>query len=223
LTTSDTPPPGARRAPSHRPTTWLLLAAAGLIAGVLVFWLGAILLARAADRPPVYATLPDFELDSSSGAAFRRADLEGRVWVVGFIFTRCQSICPLITEAMKGLAARLEAEGVERVGLLSITVDPEFDRPEVLRAYAADRGIDATSQRVPWVLLTGAPDAVRALVVDGFLTAMGEPVEQAGGWIDIAHGGRLALVDRRGDVRGYFATDAADLDQLHRAVLALAR
>src|SRR5437879_4519339 len=76
----------------------------------------------------------DFALTERSGDNVRRADLLGKTWVAAFIFTRCAGPCTQISGAMAHLQHDLA--GLDNVMLVSFTVDPEFDQPEVLRAYA---------------------------------------------------------------------------------------
>lgn len=188
---------------------WLL----AVLAGCLLVTLMRPLLRHEPDPPPIIGELPAFALVRESGASFTREDLHGSAWIVGFVFTRCQMACPLITRAMLDLQQRLEANAVAGVRLLAVTVDPEHDTPQRLAAWGAARGVDPAR----WVLGSGSREEVHALVVDGFQTAMGEP-ETVGGLVDIAHAGRLALVDTRGRLRGYFEIDEAGLDEvLHRA------
>jgi len=99
------------------------------------------------------------------------------------------------------------------VRLVSFSVDPEHDTPEVLRGYAESRGVDLTN----WSLVTGGEEAVRSLVVSGFALPMGERLDLAGGLVDVAHAARLVLVDRQGGVRGYYSSDETGLDEtFHR-------
>jgi cytochrome oxidase Cu insertion factor (SCO1/SenC/PrrC family) len=93
---------------------------------------------------------------------------------------------------------------------VSITVDPEYDTPEILGEYAKTLGVDPER----WTLLTGDPEAVRRLVVDGFKTPLVAPPPGGPGPIDIAHTGKLVLVDGSGRIRGYYGTDELGLDEV---------
>lgn len=181
--------------------------------------------------PPVYAQLPDYSLIDSGERPFGSGELAGQVYVVNFIFTRCASICPLLTEAMARLERRYVSEGVERVRLVSITVDPAWDTPERLREYVSARGLPTDR----WSFLTGPPERVRALVVEGFKTPLGTASQLPGqeqtnaenladnlaegdSLIDIAHTGKLVLVDQQGGIRGYYDSDESGLDEIfHRS------
>ena len=184
------------------------------LAGLILIPLMRPLLRFEPDPPPVLYPLPDFELVDSTGAAFGLEKMRGSVHVVNFIFTRCPSICPLLTRSMLELDRRYQQEGVEGVRLLSITVDPEFDRPPVLAEYAHRHGIDTRR----WSLLTGPLDEVRRVVVEGFKTPMGERETNGAGLMDIAHTGKLVLIDANGAVRGYYDSDELGLDEVfHRS------
>lgn len=163
---------------------------------------------------PTFGRVPAFTLTTDRGEALRGSDLRGGVYVVNFIFTRCASICPDLTRAMKEVQDAFESRGFRDARLVSISVDPEYDTPERLREYAARFG--ARPER--WSFLTGDPAAVRALVVEGFRVPLDEPqIPNAGAPIDIAHTGKFVLVDREGAIRGYFDSDDEGLEALVRA------
>lgn len=171
------------------------------------------LLRRIPEPPPVLLTLPEWSLTDSEGRPFGSAELRGEVYVASFFFTRCTSICPLIMKAVSRLQSAYRERGIEGIRLVSITVDPEHDTPEVLREYAEK--IQAEPAR--WTLLTGDLEAIRALLEDGFKVPVGEGTT-ATGVFDIAHTGKLVLVDREGRIRGYYDIDDMGLDEVfHRS------
>jgi len=195
--------------PPQRIFLWGLLIAA-LLAIAAVTWTSR----RHGPPPaelPVLFSLPEFSLTNRDGRAFGRDELRGKVWLASFIFTRCGGVCPLITERLKTLPVEYpELGGLERV---SITVDPEFDTPTVLAAYAKAHGI-ADSTDVRWRFLTGQPERVKSLILTGFKLALdpgATPQEP------ILHSTKLVLVDGQGDVRGlYEYDDASALQRLRR-------
>lgn len=188
------------------------------------------LLVRRPPAPEIVGEVPAFQLLDQNGDAFTREDLlaADKTWVVGFVFTRCPSTCPAVSRAMLSFQEQITRSRLEdRVELLTITVDPENDTPEVLAGYADSLGADLDN----WRFLTGSPEGIESFVVDGFKLAVGErePVqpEQAGqagtepepGVYDIAHSTKLALVDRFGNIRGYYSIDNDGLAELyHRTV-----
>lgn len=199
-------PSGARGAPTaHRQTgriargprtaPWTLAVGLTLALTAVLLWFGQ------HDEPPpaATATVPAWSLTDQNGAAWGSAQLAGRPWVASFFFTSCETICPKILGAMGQLQTRIASDQLP-LQLVSISVDPAHDAPESLRETAAQYGVDARY----WRLMTGSEAAVRALVVDGFRTWMGEAVRLSDDLIEIGHGARLVLVDGQGGVRGHF-------------------
>ncbi|HEY3235481.1 MAG TPA: SCO family protein [Polyangiaceae bacterium] len=152
-------------------------------------------------RPPALRTLgsvPDFHLLDQRSLAFGTEQLRGKVWVAGFIFTRCPTVCPKLTRCMGELQAQTQGFG-QRFHMVSFTVDPEGDTPSVLSEYAKKYG---ANQRT-WSFLTGTTDDVRRTVVSGMKIAMGRegPRDNPN---SIFHGTKLALIDSRMAIRGYY-------------------
>jgi cytochrome oxidase Cu insertion factor (SCO1/SenC/PrrC family) len=164
-------------------------------------------------RTPVLATLPEFVLENEHGESFGLLDLRGHVFVADFIFTRCAGTCPLITRRMAELADALEADpATAEVRFVSLSVDPDHDSPEVLRAYA--RAVHADLR--PWTFLTGTRDAVRGLVRDGFKLPVEDQDDPA---MPILHSQSFVLVDKVGRVRGLFdPLESASLAELKGAL-----
>lgn len=158
--------------------------------------------------PPVLGTLPEFSLVDTGGKAFGSADLRGRVYVASFFFTRCPSVCPLLMTRMAQLQQRFRDAGIDDIHLVSITVDPANDTPDALRDAEPRYGVDERR----WTLLTGAPDRVRALCVDGFHVPGFEQAYRGEG--DIPHTTKVVLVDGQGRIRGYYDTDESGLDEV---------
>lgn len=168
---------------------------------------------RVPDPPPVVMNLPSFALTDQEGQPFTSETLSERVWVASFIFTSCPSTCPAVTQAMAKLQARYELHGHD-IGLISFTVDPETDTPEVLKLYAAEAGADLAR----WKFVTGDREALRDLIVGGFALGLGERAPAAEGLYDIAHSTKLVIVDPAGGVRGYYGIDEQGLDEVfHRS------
>jgi protein SCO1/2 len=178
-------------------------------------------LVRRPPPPEVIGELPAFSLVDQRGDSFTREDLlaADKTWVVGFVFTSCPSTCPAVSRAMVSFQEQITRSRLEdRVELLTVTVDPVTDTPEVLAGYADKLGADLDN----WRFLTGSPDAIEGFVVDGFKLAVGERELVEGsdpGVYDIAHSTKLALVDRFGQIRGYYSIDNDGLAELyHRTV-----
>jgi protein SCO1/2 len=156
---------------------------------------------------PELGRLPKFALTDQRAQPFGSADLENRVALVSFFFTSCQTTCPAIIEAQRKVSDNVAKSPLaSRVRMVSISVDPEYDTPAVLTAYAEKMRLDLGR----WTLLTGARADIEALVVGGLRTAMGTREEVSPGLIDIAHSMKLVLVDRNGIIRHYFSAQTAN-------------
>lgn len=178
--------------------------------------LALVVAAAACGRPelPVLGTLPPFVLTERAGTPLGSEGLAGHVWIADFIFTRCPDICPVLSQRMGSLQAKLPA-GEDAVQLVSISVDPNHDTPEVLRPYAERFGAGPT-----WRFLTGSRDDVARLLRDGFKVGFADDGPPSA---PITHSERFVLVDRTLRVRGYYhGNDPADLERLVADATALA-
>lgn len=148
---------------------------------------------------PVLGTLPEFSLTDQHAGTFGSQQLEGMVWIANFIFTRCTATCPVQTQELAGLQRTLRDHPLRsEIRFISVTVDPGFDTPEVLQAYAASHAADPQL----WRFLTGPEDAVRNLSRESFFL----PVEDAGSDapMPIVHSSKFILVDPYRRIRGYY-------------------
>lgn len=200
--------------PGSKPWVWIV--AVAVVVGAATF---GVLRQRRAPELPVLGELPPFSLTSQDAQPFGAEQLRGRVWVANFIFTRCPTICPAFTRKMAALQE--EAKGVDPLHLVSFSVDPEYDTPEVLRAYMEKYGADPRR----WTFLTGDPEAIKATVVGGLKTAMGRDENAPADDLNaIFHGTHFVLVDDQLRIRGYYRSeDPAAVDALVRDMKALAR
>lgn len=192
----------ARRAPSTGSTAWkwaLLLFPFVTAAGLL--WLRQNQVhALAARAIHSYGRVPAFQLTNQEGRPFGSAQLAGKIWIADFIFTSCQGPCPVISSRVSELQKPLRDTDVH---LVSFTVDPEKDTPEVLRSYA-DK---LKAQPGRWDFLTGAKDKIYDLSRNGFKLGVAEGTEDARNPV---HSTRVVLVDRQGMIRGYYDALAPD-------------
>ena len=144
---------------------------------------------RDVEQLPVIRAVPEFALTDQSGQTVTNADLRGKIWIADFIFTRCAGPCPLMTARMLEMQKALVK--TPEVKLVSVTVDPEYDTPEVLKAYAEANFADPER----WKFLTGDKAVIEKLVTEGFMQHLseegGEPV----------HGTMFLIVDGNGMVR----------------------
>jgi len=148
---------------------------------------------QVSSRLEKYAPAPEFQFTAQDGKTVSTADLKGKVWVANFIFTRCAGPCPAMTSRMSEVNQAL-ARKVKDVELITITVDPEHDTPEVLKEYAERAGADPAK----WKFLTGPKDQIEQVITKGFLQALDK--EPSGMPV---HSTRFVLVDRDGWMRGF--------------------
>ena len=173
---------------------WIVafLAAAGLI--------GLAYVNLKSTRPPSLPSnlekisqVPPFQLTDQAGKSITLEDLKGKIWAANFIFTRCKGPCPITVLRMQDLNTKLKkVRG--NVELVTFTVDPEYDTPEILKAFSDPLGADPAS----WKFLTGTPDAIQKIVVTGLLQPLAKEPDGTP-----AHSSRIVLVDGEGWLRGY--------------------
>jgi protein SCO1/2 len=149
---------------------------------------------------PTYGVVPDFHLIEASHKQLSRASLQGQVWVASFLFTSCAGTCP----AMANRNRLLQSVMPEGVKLISISVDPERDTPEVLMKWGKRYGRDPQK----WLLATGDFLRIRKLMIEGFHLQGDDPFNHSNGF---------ALVDGRGFLRGYYdSLNEEDMTRLIR-------
>lgn len=191
-----------RTPPPKSGTAWkLTLLLIPLLTAGALFWLRQLQVNALSNRPlPSLGTVPKFELVNQDGQSFGSGKLAGKIWIADFIFTTCPGPCPIISTRMSELQKPLQKSDVQ---LVSFSVDPEKDTPEVLRVYA-DK---LRKEPFRWDFLTGPLDTITSLSRDGFKLAIAAGEEPGSGPV---HSTRFVLVDRRGTIRGYYDALAPD-------------
>jgi protein SCO1 len=154
---------------------------------------------------------PAFTLTAQDGRRLALNELRGKVVVVTFIYASCADACPLLTAKMATLQDDLGADFGPKVFFVSITVDPERDRPEVLTRYAQAHGANLSG----WAFLTGAPDEIRAVARQYGIYYK----KQAAG--DVDHTFLTSLVDQSGTLRVQYLGVRFDPDELRRDLQSL--
>jgi len=106
--------------------------------------------------------MPDFALFDQDGRVVQAARFRGRQIMLNFIYTRCPiaTMCPAATLRMMEVQKQARAAGVTNLQLISISLDPSYDTPGVLKEYAQARGIDTGN----FAFLTGPERAIRDLL-----------------------------------------------------------
>jgi protein SCO1/2 len=192
--------------------------------GVVVVATGIIAIPSFVCRPadkqlPDHATVTAFSLIDERGEPFTDGALRGHVSIVSFIFTRCDTICPVISMKMERIQEKtFDVRG--KIKLVSFSVDPTYDTPARLAEYAQRYHADATR----WRFVTGPFDKVHALIEGPFMTSMIRAADRPSGVPDIQHGGYFLLIDQKLHIRGVYDSDLVDqLDALMHDARQLAR
>ncbi len=163
------------------------------------------------------AGIEDFAFTNFDGRTITKADPLGRPWAICFVFTKCLGPCPTVTKQFRDLQSRLREEDIR---LVTLTVDPVRDTPEVLASYAKLNGADPEK----WHFLTGDQAEIYGLIHRSFRMPVQEivgPDRQEG--FEVIHSTNVMLVDAEGVVRGKFnAAKDAEMAQLRRELASLA-
>ncbi len=183
----------------HR-TLWtlLILIVIGMF-GYFVWKADKNLMAAASRTLPTYDVITPFSMTERSGRTVTEKDLLGKVCVVDFFFTSCPGPCPVMSQRLQQLQQSLNK--TDKVRLISFSVDPETDTPEVLQAYAKRYFADPDK----WWFLTGSSQDVQHLAVNVFRLPLSrnpdEDIPKVGKFL---HSTRFILVDAKGYIRGYY-------------------
>ncbi len=154
--------------------------------------------------------LPGFSLTTSDGRPLTSADLSGQVTAITFVFTRCPvpEFCPLMVKRFQQVQRKLESiDSPHPVRLLSVTLDPAFDTPPVLRAYA--EGKEANPAR--WQFATGHADEIARLT-----SAFSIHVERGGAFVE--HTLATAVIGRDGRIEEIWRGNAWSATELFDAL-----
>ena len=170
---------------------------------------------------PDYGAVPEFALTNQLGHEVSLEALRGRVWIADIIFTRCPGPCLRMTRQLKELQDALPAGSGTR--LVTLTTDPEFDTPAVLKIYAVRFGADPDR----WTFLTGTKREIGNLAAGGLkLSAVEKTASERDSADDLfIHSTVFVVVDRHGRLRGVFETggDGVDWNSQKEKILATVR
>lgn len=197
----------------ERRIEWLIWAGLFMvIATILLAFLLSVLRYRGARTQPlpILAEVADFNLTNQQGQVFTLANLRGQVWVADIIFTRCAGPCPRMTRQMRELQDALPSSSKAR--LVTLTTDPVFDTPQVLRLYGERFG--AKPDR--WTFLTGSKDQIARLATSSLkLTAIEKSATDRETPEDLfIHSTIFVIVDKQGRLRGVFESTGDGIDPL---------
>jgi protein SCO1/2 len=168
--------------------------------------------------PPPIASLGEWHLVDQDGQPLTNETLKGQVWIASFFFSRCPSVCPQQQADFQKILKHvddLRSDDKKPIRLVSFSVDPEYDTPTVLKAYAEKHG----EPKALWTFATGDEAALRDLLIKRMMVDVGERTTLPGNpeLFDISHVAKFVLVDQNGDVRGYWSTDETSRGNLINA------
>ena len=154
----------------------------------------------------------DFKLINQLGDTVTREDVGQKIVIADFFFARCQTICPVMNENM----ARLQDyfKGSDDIILLSHSVTPDYDTPEVLYEYGERYGADPSM----WWLMTGEKTHIYELARRSYFAVLDEG---DGGMQDFVHTENVVLVDREGRLRGFY--DGTNLEEMNQLIADVGR
>lgn len=138
-----------------------------------------------------YYTIPDFSFSSQADTLVNSEDLRDNILLVNFFFSSCPSVCPAMNYKVQQVQNRFK--GYENFKIVSFSVDPEYDTPEVLSEYA--KRYNALDGR--WYFLTGESEKIYEVAKGLFTNAMKDSLAEGG----FLHSQNLVLVDWDGHIR----------------------
>ena len=156
----------------------------------------------------VIGPVADFTLTNQDGHLTTLADFTNHVWVADIVFTRCAGPCPRMTGQMRSLQNLLPADSAAR--LVTLTTDPEFDSPAVLKKYGQRFNADFSR----WTFLTGTKGGIAALASGSLkLSAVPVKLEDQKDVADLfIHTTIFVIVDKHARLRGFFETGGDGVD-----------
>ncbi|MCB0751967.1 MAG: SCO family protein [Ignavibacteriae bacterium] len=139
--------------------------------------------------------------------------IKGKIGIVGYIFTNCPDICPLTTNNMRLIRERIENENIKNVEFVSISFDPEVDKPSVLKKFSELHGVDFDN----WQFLTGEKSVIDNLIKEvGVVAFVGDSTTFNDGTKTYyyVHTDRIQLIDQEGRIRMNYLGSKIIIDQI---------
>jgi protein SCO1/2 len=190
-------------------TAWLGFSfVSGLLGLAVLISLLQINRSRHLAQLPVIGTVADFALTNQDAQLMTLADFTNHVWVADIIFTRCAGPCPRMTGQMSSLQNLLPPASAAK--LVTLTTDPDFDSPAVLKKYG--QRFNADTNR--WTFLTGTKGEIAALASGSLkLSAVPVKLEDQKSVADLfIHTTIFVIVDKHARLRGLFETGGNGVD-----------
>ncbi len=159
--------------------------------------------------------IADWSFTNQNRKTISHQDYENKIYVADFFFTTCPTICPIMTDNMVWLQDNIQQ--YPDVMLLSYSVTPDIDTPEVLKEYAIEKGVDDSR----WNLVTGDKREIYYLARQSYLAVKtGNPSEL----YDMVHTENFILVDKKRRIRGFYdGTEREEMKQLLEDIAFLAK
>lgn len=151
-----------------------------------------------------------FRFINQDGKAIDNNEIKGKIWVAEYFFTTCLSICPIMNQEMNRVQKAFANDS--EVKIMSFTVDPDTDTPDVLKRYASNHPYVEGQ----WHFLTGKKEDLYRFARESIFVlspAEAENKGDAGG--DFIHTNNFVLIDYAGRIRGYYnGTQSKEVDLL---------
>jgi len=143
----------------------------------------------------IYNTIPPFSFVNQNSDTVTEKIIDGKIYITDFFFTTCPTICPVMKRQM--LKVYEKFKGNKDVMILSHTIDPEHDTPQVLNTFAKDLGVTGNQ----WQFLTGSKEKIYEIGLKSYMVVAKEDKSAEGGFL---HSGAFVLVDKDKHVRGIY-------------------
>jgi protein SCO1/2 len=207
-------------APTKKHGTVLMICAVFMALGGVIFWQYLVKLKsdnlRMKDRPSYDARLKEnLKATEMSGKEVDIGQLEGKVWVAGFLYTLCPRGCAGLAMEMKKLQDEFGADPMFQ--LVSVSLNAEWDTPERLRAWTGTQDFKGDN----WWFLTGDGPKLRGYMKDQFKLEVREiPLEKRNSEFDIYdHRLVLVLVDHKRRIRGTYDFSQTEMNDVYAEAL----
>lgn len=153
-----------------------------------------------------YHKIADFSLTNQNGETITQDDYKDKIYVADFFFTTCPSICPIMTDHMYQIQQEFLHD--DEVMLLSHSVTPKIDTVAQLKRYAKENGVIDRK----WNLVTGDKKEIYKLARKSYFAVK---TDGNGDEYDMIHTENFLLVDKKGQLRGYYdGTAPEDIERL---------
>ena len=151
-----------------------------------------------------------FSYTDQNGQSFGSENLKGKVWIADFIFTNCDTVCPPMTASMAALQKELTNQNLDVV-LVSFSVDPTIDTPDVLKKYMGK----FTTNSSNWHMLTGYKQAeIEAFAREEFQTLIQKPSSSD----QVIHSTSFYLINQQGEVVNSYGFQQSHFEEMIAAI-----